>query len=86
MAIIVDCCALAVINTLVEMETASTSLGKIATCMNCVTEYNLETDEVESTKMIPMGNRDKVGLYQRQPVLWWSRRTVCFLLVFCFSL
>lgn len=74
MAIIVDCCALAVINTVfssvVEMEIASTSLGKTAICMKYITEYNLKMDEVQSTEMIPMGNRDKVGLDQRQPVLW----------------
>lgn len=74
MAIIVDCCALAVINTVfssvVEMEIASANLGKIAICMKYITEYNLKMDEVQSTEIIPMGNRDKVGLDQRQPVLW----------------
>lgn len=37
--------------------------------MKYITDYNLEMDEVECTEMIPMGNRDKVGLDQRQPVL-----------------
>ena len=60
---------MAVLNTvsssMVQLEIASTSLGKSDTCMKYITEYNLERDEVESTEIIPMDNANKVGRDQR---------------------